>query len=100
MTSVRTAVIDESATGDQEIVALVAEKQIVVLSVALRCAAAVALTWKSDANPLSGAMNFGIADGYALSHDRGVMETNVGEALNLNLGGNVQVSGHLTYMVL
>lgn len=96
------AVIDENASGDQQIVAADGSKKIKVISYVLVAAGAVSVKWRSAANDRSGAMplaaNGGVASPSAAPGDH-LLETAVNEALNLNLSGNVQVSGHVAYIL-
>lgn len=94
------AVVSAAGAGDNTIVAAIAGRQIKVASYVLVATGAVVATWKSGAaSAISGAMslaaNGGISEpGEASSH---VLETVAGQALVLNLGAAVQVSGHLMY---
>jgi len=95
------AAIDCASSGDNTIVAAVAAKKIVVTNYLMIAAAAVDATWysASGGTALSGAMSLPANGGAApgpVGHP--CMETVAGEALVLNLGGAVQVSGHLTYV--
>lgn len=98
------AVIDKATATTHEIVAAVAGKRIRVLAYLMVAAGAVTATWKSAATALTGAMslitgtpNQGNPLPNSLQGSRGVFETERGEALNLTLGGAVQVSGWLVY---
>lgn len=93
------AVISAAASGANEIVGAVAGKRIVVLSYTLIPAGDVTATWKSDSTAISGAMSRTTASVLTASHSAGVLQTAVGEALVLTLGGAVQTSGHVTYIL-
>jgi hypothetical protein len=93
------AKIDAASSGSNTIIAAVTGKKIRVLSYDLVCASAVAVTWRSNATALSGAKSFAANGGQVKNlSELGHLETVAGEALNLNLGTAVQVSGELTYV--
>lgn len=98
------AAINASASGDNEIVPAKTGMTIRVLAYFLVAAAEVVTTWKSGASTeLSGPMT--LIKGVPLAPTPAMpgtlrpalVETTAGEALNLGLGGAVQVSGHLEY---
>lgn len=101
-----TAVINESSSGDQEIVAAVAGKSIHVLHYAFTVASALTVTWKSASTAISGPMSLtaGINSAGGFATDGGfvipLMKTAGGEALNAGLGGAVAMGGHITYTLL
>lgn len=95
------APIDTASAGDNTLVAANAKNKIKVISFFLVSTAALAVRFKSGAaNNLTGAMAFAANGGLAIpagdtySH---LFETNVNEALVLNLSGATQVSGGLAY---
>ena len=99
------AKIDISASGANQIVAAVTGKKIRVLAYTIIAAGAVTAKWQTNSTDLSGAMSLAANGGAAPSVSvlapggvYGLFETAPGEALNLNLGGAVNVSGHLTYI--
>lgn len=94
--------ISVSSSGDNTIVSGSANKQIRVLDYTLVCAAAVVLTWKSSAaGAISGPMAFGANGGVATPYSpAGKIQTAVSEGLVLNLGGNISVGGHLSYILV
>jgi hypothetical protein len=93
------AVISKAATG--EIVAAVTGKRIRVHGYVLVTTTAVAAKWQSASTDLTGAMPGGSNSVISVPHNPdGWFETAVSEALNLNLSGSVQVSGHLYYSVV
>jgi hypothetical protein len=105
------AVIDNAATsGDLELVTAVPGKKILVTSYTIVVTAAVGFQWKSGSTPISGPMNFsaggqGCAPPPRTEEEtwtglRGLIETARGEALILNVSGDVQVGGHLTYEIV
>jgi hypothetical protein len=98
------AKVDLAASGD--LVTAVAGKRIRVLSYKLVAAGSVTVKFQSGASTdLTGAMSQIVGVPNACDHappvhgvPTGYFETEVGEKLNLVLGGSVQVSGHLTYV--
>lgn len=101
MSQPKYAAISESSSGDNTVVAAVSGKRIRVLSYVLIATGAVAVKFVSDASgtDITGAMDLGANGGVSAPHSpSGHYQTGVGEALILNLGAAVQVSGHLTYI--
>lgn len=97
---VKHAVIATAAAGATQLVAAVVGKRIRVLGYTLVAAAAVTAKFQSATNDLTGALPLAANGGASPTGAPQVplFETNVGEALNVNLGGAVAVAGHLTYM--
>lgn len=97
------AVIDTAANGaGNTIVAAVAGKRIRVTGYVLNALTAVTAKWFSNTTALSGPIALG-ATGIVVApvdNGDGHFETVAGEALKLTLGGAVQVSGHLTYLLI
>lgn len=95
------AKIAAASSGANEIVAAVATKKIKVLRYSFSSSGTVNAKWQSAATDLSGlyyeVSNTGISEPYC---PIGIVQTNVGEALNLNLSGNVAVGGSLTYILV
>ena len=94
------AVIDFNTSGDHTVVAAVTAKKIRVLGIKFSVASDVSTTWKSASTALSPAETWkaggGMSDYWG---PHGVLcETNPGEALVLNLSGNVQISGWINYL--
>ena len=93
------ASIDLAATGT--IVAAVAAKKIVVLNYLLVADTAVAVNWESNTTDISGVMLLGVGIPVAATDNEfGLLETAAGEKLDLTLGAAVQVSGHITYVLV
>lgn len=99
------AKIDVSSSGSNTIVSAVTGKKIRVLAYTIIAAGAVTAKWQSASTDLSGAMSLAANGGAAPSisilapgNMIGLFETAPGEALNLNLGGAVNVAGHMTYI--
>jgi hypothetical protein len=95
------ASVSTAGSGDTEIVAAVPNKKIRVVNYALVANAAVSAKWKSGSTDKTGAMPFAANGGISCpgSSDSVWFETATGEALNLNLSGAVQVSGHVSYFL-
>jgi hypothetical protein len=96
---VKFASISAASSGDNTLVAAVAGKKIRVLNYVLVVASTVVARFESGAGgtALSGQMTLtaGVASSYAPT---GLFETAASELLNLELGGAVQVSGHMSYI--
>jgi hypothetical protein len=93
------ASVAASSSGNNEIVAAVSGKIIVVTSYVLVASGTVSAKWRSASTDISGAMSMSDTTGAAASDPaHGLVETVAGEALNLNLNGAVAVNGHITYV--
>jgi hypothetical protein len=99
------AAINASASGGNTIVAAVAGKRIRVVSYVIVAAGSVTATWQSASTALSGPMSLAASGGASASIGimtpggaYGLFQTESGEALNLSLGGAVNVAGHLCYL--
>ena len=97
------AVISGATSGNNTLVAAVARHKIRVISYTLVAAGAVAVRFESAAGgtALTGVMT--LATGTPLVNGtarEGHFETVAGELLNMELGGAVQVSGHLVYVLI
>lgn len=99
------AKIDASASGDNSIVAAVTGRRIRVVGYTIIASGAVTAKWRSASTDISGGMalaaNGGAAPAVSVISPGGlfgVLQTEPGEALNLNLGAAVSVGGHLTYI--
>lgn len=94
------AKISCSTGGDNTIVAAVAGKRIRVVAYLFGVHNTQQVTWKSGAiTELSGQMAFAQYGGVSAPLNKvGHFQTASGEALVMNLGQGVQVSGHLTYI--
>lgn len=101
------AIISESASGDNEVVAAVANKRIRVCGYVLSFSGTVNAKFRSASTDLSGLI-YGAAAAVAVApvgpqQPGGVpgwFETAVGEALNLNLSGATAVGGHVSYLLM
>ena len=88
-----------------ELVAAVEGKKIRVLGFFFVCTGAVTVVFKSATTALTGVMSFGanaVASAQAGRNESEpfLFETVAGEALNVTLGGSVQVSGTINYILL
>lgn len=95
--------ISAASTGDNTLLAAVAGHKIRVLSYVLVAAGAVTAAFESAASgtALTGDMSLITGTPLVVPFQReGHFETVAGELLNLELGGNIQVSGHLTYCLI
>ncbi len=105
MPSIRTkrfAVVNFATAALQPLVAADANNKIKVTAFFLVAAGAVVVTFQSGANPITGPMN--MIAGTPLSMDTGdefghLFETALNQALNLNMGAAVQVSGFIAYVL-
>jgi hypothetical protein len=100
------AAISAASSGSNEIVAAVAGKRIKVLAYTVISAGSVSMTWRSASTAISGAMPLAANGGAAPSGgsvsplgNMPLLQTEVGEALNINLSSAVGVYGHLTYVL-
>lgn len=101
------AIINTTTIGDNAIVPAVAGKRIKVLHYTVGCDQNIDIYWKSNSTRISGpiflAASTSLSAGYGASSPAGLvamLETGVGEALNLNLSGAKTVGGHITYLVI
>lgn len=93
------AKIDASTSGQTQIVASVTAKKIVVIGYVIVAGGTVNVKFQDHNTDITGAIpliaNTGVATMGGMPH----FATTVGQELNINLSGNVQVSGHLTYLL-
>jgi hypothetical protein len=95
------AVIDHATSGNNTIVAAVADKKIRVLSAFIVAAGAVTARFESgaDGTALTGQMSLAANSGFVLPYNPlGWFETAASALLNLELGGAVSVDGSITYI--
>jgi hypothetical protein len=93
--------IDHATSGDNELVAAVPRKKIVVLACLLISVGDITVRFESGAGgtALTGQMTFVQATGFALQHNPvGWFETSAGEALNLELSSASSVDGVIVYI--
>jgi len=97
------AKISGTGTDPVEVVAVVADRSIRVMSYVVCSAQAVTVTFKSATTALTGDMNSGDLEGNLAStiasgfNQLGQFQTAKGEALNI-VGGGSGYGGHLTYI--
>ena len=95
------AVISGATSGNNTVVAAVADKKIRVLALFAVAITAVTVRFESaaDGTALTGVMSIGATGGMVLPYNPvGWFETGSNALLNMELGGAVQVSGCLTYV--
>jgi hypothetical protein len=94
------AVISESSSGNNEVVAAVVGKKIRVLQWIVSGSAAVNFKWRTASTDISGLFYIASAGGGAAGsyNPVGHFETVANEALNLNLSGAVAVGGSVVYV--
>ena len=98
---VKQVVIDENTAASNVLVALVADREIRVISLILTSAAPVVVTFEQVGGvDLTGPMTLDGAAAAPLTaySETGLFWTAKGVGLNILLGGAVQVSGVLTYI--
>jgi len=94
----RRASISIAAAATTEIVPALANHRIVVLNLAVSIASGNTVVWKSATTALSGAIG---PSGYSIGdNEAGVLETAVGQALNITTIAAGVVAGHLTYVYM
>ncbi len=97
------ASVDAAASGDNTLVAAVADKRIRVLSLFLVASGAVTVAFESSASgtALTGDMNVGANGNVVMPFNpEGWFQTVAGELLNMELGGATSVDGCLTYVLV
>jgi hypothetical protein len=102
-----TAAIAAGTTGDTEVVAAVAGKRVRVVTGVLSFGGTVNAKFRSATTDLTG-LYYGVLGaqvtfdhgGEGYGGQKGHFQTEYGEALNLNLSGNVAVGGHVVYEVV
>jgi hypothetical protein len=98
--TIRSADINDGASGDNTIVALVASRRIKVFAVNFSATGTVNAKWKSGAaTDLTGDNNFQAREGYtiAVTPPAFLFGTAAGEALVLNLSAAVATDGWVSY---
>lgn len=93
------APIAVSSSGANNVLAAVTGKYYRIIAYTILVDSTVAITFKSGSTSLSGAMNVtaGIAQPEVLT---GCMQTAVGEAFVMTLGGAVGVNGYVVYQLI
>lgn len=97
---IKRARISATASGSTAVVPLVALKRITVLAWNYVAAAAVEVTWLSNATIILGPQSYSATGGNEASRipNGYLMRTASGEALNISLSGAVSVEGALSYI--
>jgi len=98
--SVRFAKIDTASSGATAIVSAVAGYAIRVVAFFCVAGADVTVKWQSNSTDLTGAMSLAEHGGISADSHSGLFETALGAALNITLGGAVQVSGSVAYVLV
>lgn len=94
------AVVSFSSSGDNEIIAAVAEKRILVHRLFVVCAGATSLTFKRGSTALSGAIPMTANGGITFDiSGEPWFTTGLEEAFNIGSSNAVQVSGTIYYDV-
>lgn len=101
LSAVKHAVIDSATSGDNELVAAVSGKKIVVLQLLLISAGSMTVRFESGAGgtALTGQMNVVQGSGFRLEYSPiGHFATVAGESLNMELSSAVSADGYLKYI--
>lgn len=100
-TVIKSAFLNASSLGSTAILAAATGGQIRVLSLALVASGAVSVKLQSAANDLSATFALSANGGLVLPfNEHGWFQTNVNEALNLNLSAAVATGVSIQYIVL
>lgn len=103
------AIINATSAGSNTVVPAVPNKKIRVLAFTALTDANVTISFLSNATPITGPMPCLASGGMATSIGQlgtgghgvfGLMETEAGQALNLDLSGAATVGGMLTYYLI
>lgn len=98
--TVKSAVISENTAANNEIIAAVATKKICIVNIAFTVAAEADIYLNSDANHMSGPMDFGAANeprGIVINNGDFPLKTNTGEAFKIESDTVAQISGFVIY---
>lgn len=98
--TVLNAVINESTAANNEIITAVSGEKIKIVNIMFTVAAETNITFCSDANAMSGPMDFGgTGEPKGMVHYFGdfPLETVAGEAFKITSSAAVQISGYVTY---
>lgn len=99
--TVQFAVIQTSSSGATQIVAAAAGQKIRVLAYNYMAAGTVNVKWQSAANDKTGLAYLIANTGKVVPFSAvGWLETNAGEALNINLSAGTAVGGELVYCLV
>lgn len=96
------AVISTASAGANTLVAAVTGKRIRVISYALVAAGAVSVNFENGTTDITGVLPLAANSGLSFpgTESGPAFETSPGALLGLTLSGAVQVSGHLTYILV
>ena len=97
---VKRAAISESTIDNNQIIAAVAGKKLCIVNLAFTVAAEADIYLNSDANHLSGPMDFGAASeprGFVSNHGDFPLKTISGEGFFIESDTVAQISGYVTY---
>lgn len=96
---IKFAAVNATATGDNAVVTAVSGKKIVVMSYVLSAAADVVAKWQTGDVDRTGPGLALAENGGAIAafNPHGWFAGAVGEDLDLNLSGTVNVGGHISY---
>lgn len=95
------AFITPNSIGANQILAAVPGLKIRVLSAAIVTTAANSVKFQSAANDISALWPLGANGGFVLPYnEHGWVQTNAGEALNINLSNATSTGVHVQYIVL
>lgn len=97
LANIEYAKVEANTTGDTPVVAAEEGKRILVLHALVIAAAAVTMRFRSNTTPLTGPMALAANGGFVDDSDLGIFCASEGEALNINLGGDISVGGCVTY---
>ena len=99
--SVKSTFLNASALGATQILAAQTGMSIRVISIAIVATTATTVKFQSATNDISATFPLGANGGLVMSfNEHGWFQTNVGEALNINLGTAVATGVQINYIVL
>ncbi|MBA7496165.1 hypothetical protein ES702_06763 [subsurface metagenome] len=97
---VKRAVIDENTIANNEIIPLVLLKKLCIVNLAFTVDAEADIYLNSDANHMSGPMDFGAANeprGFVANHGNFPLKTIVGEAFKIASNTTARIAGYVIY---
>ena len=98
--TVKSVAISENTAANNDIITAVPGKKICIVNLALTIAAEADIYFNSDANHLTGAMDFGAANeprGIVTNNGNFPLKTNTGEAFKIESDTVAQISGFAIY---
>lgn len=100
-TAIQSFSITPASLGATQVIAAPAGMSIRVISMAVVASGAVTVQFQSAANNITPVWSLGANGGLVLPfNEHGWFQTNVGEALNINLGGAVSTGVLINYQIL